>query len=124
VRFGAAAGLLVTPAIAASAQDGPPPSQLALARIGPAPGCAYGPQDPDAIVVCGRRGQGMRVPGARPGDQDYRGEQSWGARVGTGDRMRRWGSQTVGPFGYLQHSQQIADEWRAARAQIRAGRYR
>lgn len=84
--------------------------------------CAYGPQDEEAeVVVCGRRaprGTYRIIP--RQFDPDRAIQQSWGARVRQHLDMARYGDQTVGPFGYRQHSRQMDASWREERRQIRA----
>jgi hypothetical protein len=91
----------------------------------PTPGeeqCAYGPQDSEAVVVCGRRpprGSYRMIP--RTGDPEYRlSERSWGSQVSEQNRAAAWGDQTVGPFGYMQSGAQRNAEWRHERRRIRA----
>jgi hypothetical protein len=85
--------------------------------------CVYGPQDPDAIVVCGRRGgQPQGLPPRQPDDPLYRAERSWGSRTqGFNDLSRDIGG-TVGPFGSLQHGGEAIDRWREARREIQRHR--
>jgi hypothetical protein len=81
--------------------------------------CAYGPQDPDAIVVCGRRrGQPQGVAPRQPDDPLYRAERSWGSRVRAFNDLNHDLSQAVGPFGYLQHGSEAIDRWREERREI------
>jgi hypothetical protein len=91
----------------------------------PTPGeeqCAYGPQDSEAVIVCGRRpprGSYRTIP--RTGDPEYElTERSWGSRVSENNQAAQWGDQTVGPFGYMQRSAQRNAEWREERRRIRA----
>ncbi len=83
--------------------------------------CAFGPQDEEEVVVCGRparRGTYRIIP--RQFDPDRRITQSWGARVSQHLEAARYGDQTVGPFGYMQRSRQMMAEWREERRQMRA----
>jgi len=81
------------------------------------------PPDPTSneIVVCGERydeDSPYRIPRElrERGQIDQR-HQSWDARVRDLETLDRYSSQTVGPFGYLQNSQQRDCEYRAARQQ-------
>ena len=72
-----------------------------------------------AIVVCGRR-SGNDSPYRIPtelrdtGPIDARHESRVAAQREEGS-LDRFGAQTVGPGGSLQHSRQVDCEWRAAR---------
>jgi hypothetical protein len=113
--------LLAFTAVAAGAQQiGPivPP-------ITQKPKCAERPADDEEIVVCGER-YDEDSPYRIPRELRDRGpvedrQMSWDARVRDMESVDRYSSQTVGQFGYLQHSRQVDCEWRAAR-QERQGR--
>lgn len=80
--------------------------------------CAPSPGADDEVTVCGRRGENdrYRVPAELRdhGPIDARSESPVAARREEGS-LERFGAQTVGPGGYLQHSRQIDCAWRAAR---------
>jgi hypothetical protein len=112
----------ITHAAAAAQQIGP-----ALPRITkpPQPKCEENPADGEEIVVCGQRydeDSPYRIPRElrNRGPVDDR-QQSWDARVRDMESVDRYSSQTVGPFGYLQRSEQMKCEWLADR-QLAQGR--
>jgi len=83
--------------------------------------CAQAPADDEEIVVCGERydeDSPYRIPRElRERGQIADRDASWDARVRDLESIDRYSSQTVGPFGYLQNSQQRDCEYRAARQQ-------
>lgn len=120
LRLSQLAGSLLFVASPALAQD----EVSSRYRLPTPPGeqCAYGPQDAEAVVVCGRRpprGSYRMIP--RAGDPAYQLiERSWASQASQQNQAARWGDQTVGPFGYMQRSAQRGAEWREERRQIRA----
>lgn len=113
--------LTLSLAIGAPAALAQPPVVGPPAPITAQPECE--PSDPDAeeIVVCGERydeDSPYRIPRAlRERGQIDQQNHSWDARVRDLESLDQFGSQTVGPFGYMQNSRQRDCEWRAARQQ-------
>ena len=95
---------------------GEPASTIEIPRIVPRRRCGEHSAEAE-IVVCGRRDETekyrMRGTGRSPSAQ--RGGTSWGARVAEQGERDRYGSQTVGPSGYLQGGHQLVREWRVER---------
>jgi hypothetical protein len=114
------AAILMSAAAAAGAQD----VSVTMPRIVPEEACPERPERPDEIVVCGQREEESpyRVP------QEFRGQTShedrdasWDARVRDEEALQRFGSQNVGPFGYLQRGREMYCGWLAER-QVAQGR--
>ena len=120
LRLLPAASLLIgVPAAQAQPVVGPP------APITPKPECKPSKPGDEEIVVCGERydpDSPYRIPRElrNRGPVDDR-QMSWDARVRDLDSVTQYGSQTVGPFGYMQRSRQQNCEWLAER-QIAQGR--
>jgi hypothetical protein len=115
-------GLVLVPAALAAAQPGLGQSApAALPRLIDRAHCAPSSAPGNEVVVCGRRSENdrYRIPvGLRDdGPIDARSESSV-ARQREEGSLERFGAQTVGPGGYLQHSRQIDCEWRAARQEL------
>jgi hypothetical protein len=110
--------LLAFTAMAAGAQ---PQFGPLAPQITEKPKCGEQPADSDEIVVCGERydeDSPYRIPRElrNRGQIDQR-DQSWDARVRDLESLDQYGSQTSGPFGYLQNSRQRDCEYRADRQQ-------
>ena len=77
------------------------------------------PEDQGEIVVCGEpydENSPYRVPQEfRNQRSDDDADASWDARFRDESELSRFGDQTVGPFGYLQRSQQLRCQWLAER---------
>lgn len=89
------------------------------------PDCPEQSADQEEIVVCGER-YDEDSPYRIPRELRNRGpvedrQMSWDARVRDLESVNQYGSQTVGPFGYLQRSRQMNCEWLAER-QLSQGR--
>ena len=113
--FGARRFVLVPVALAIAQ---PAPAQLAPFSLPRALEDTHCPTGADsAIVVCGRRDPSRyRIPESLRDDGpiDARSESPVAARR-EADSLDRYGAQTVGPGGYLQHSRQVDCDWRVAR---------
>ena len=114
-----ASRLILSPAILAIAQpslaQGAPTD---FAHVLNSLRCAAPSGTEAEITICGRRRENerFRVPTElrNTGPIDARNQSPVAARREEGS-LDRFGAQTVGPGGYLQHSRQIDCEWRAAR---------
>ena len=102
--------------LAAQAAAGEPHDDIKIPRIVPERRCGGNPADAE-IVVCGRRDETekYRLRGTGRSRASHRGWSSWGARVAEQGERDRYGSQAVGPSGYLQGSRQLVREWRVER---------
>jgi hypothetical protein len=84
--------------------------------------CQFSSPSDSEVVVCGRRspnGNRYRIPAELRdnGPVDARNESPVAQRREQ-DSLDRFGAQTVGPGGYLQHSRQVDCDWRAARQEL------
>jgi hypothetical protein len=113
-------GLLLFLAAAQAAAE--QPGEIVIPRIVPKRQCATAPDD--EIVVCGRMDETerYRMRGTGRSRASERGGTSWGARVAEQGERERYGSQTVGPSGYLQGGLQRTREWRAERDEREAAK--
>lgn len=114
--------LLPIAGAAAGQTVGPP----APAPIVKQPDCDPEAAEDNEIVVCGDRydeNSPFRVPKQfRNQRSDEDRHASWTARIQDEESLSQFGSQTVGPSGYLQNSRQRDCEWRAARQEMRGER--
>jgi hypothetical protein len=105
--------------IAAPAALAQPPLVGPPAPTAPKPKCVPSAPDAEEIVVCGERydeDSPYRIPRElRERGQIDQQDQSWDARVRDLESLDQYGSQTVGPFGYMQNSRQRDCEYRADR---------
>ena len=101
---------------AAPEAAGQPVSTIQIPRIVPERRCAGDPAEAE-IVVCGRRDrtERYRLRGAGRSPSSQRGGTSWSARVAEQGERDRYGSQAVGPSGYLQGGRQMVRVWRVDR---------
>ena len=107
-------GLLLFGLAQAAADE--PVAGIKFPRIVPKRECAVDPAEAE-IVVCGRQGQSerYRMRGTGRTRASERVGTSWGAQVAEQGERDRYGSQTVGPSGYLQAGRQLVREWRVDR---------
>jgi hypothetical protein len=106
--------------LAAQAAVGDPAGEREIPRIVRPRDCGSDRSEGE-IVVCGRKEDPekyrMRGEGRSP-LSSWRSGQSWGALAAEEEQRSRYGSQTVGPFGYLQYGAQQVREWRLDRAEM------
>lgn len=78
----------------------------------------------EEIVVCGRKEnqEKYRMRGTGRSSAPWRSGESWSALVSEDEQRSSYGSQTVGPFGYLQFGRQQVREWRLEREQMAKAR--
>lgn len=103
----------------ASAQQAVPTFKL----VDPNADCRRQVADSDDIVVCGRKDESSqyRIPPDLRGTGPIDSRNTSRVARNRDDEVRsRYGSQTVGPSGYLQYSRQIDCEWRVARQQAQS----